>query len=1115
MDMYVDVEFSLHDDRCLDLEYLLLLSSTDQINLFDQSPSIVNSDLESTAMLTDSCEKYRTITYTSRLNLTQQPPPPPHSPPSLNISSTSTNHIQRYQQLTNKAILAVFTATILAWCYSSSFQTDADSWNKFMHLSNGNRPGKRVKDYLDVMYQNLPGVLGVDILSTQITGIVERMHPDVLFIGEADSENVKAACPDGYNWVGGCLKNKIELIRVSALVRETVPFQTFKVNTMVPVVGLKIGEWKLLGVYREWALCGDQTTKAKEQQVERLDDFVNYWLKVKTKCICVGDFNFDPFPGTEYQRGLEPIRSKVNDIILPAGWRQLVRGPTRHEAEQEPSLLDHIYVNQVDRTERTWNLQCSGYDHNLVGVRFKSKGVIFKSETFEFRDLKRVTPEMFQAAWEATNPGDIFNERDDPSEAVRIWEHKMLVTLEAVAPLQRVVTKPRQSEWFNKEHRELCDERDRRKKEADLYGTREAKNRYKSYRNHVTSVLKKAKFEWIRDHLTIEDSKKWWARVKKVAGMVKVSGDEMCIKGEDGKEIKTPAELAKYFNNYFKEKVVKLQSTLKVDREAVLDYAREYMADKGFENTPEFKFKTVGTGVINKTVKALKNTSAEGRDGISTLILKQFKGTIAPALRHIVNLSIRTGIYPSPWKTGLITPLPKSGDLSIPKNWRPVVINPAVSKVLEGILQKQLQSHMEEFDLFSPSQHAYRQHRSCESALLDLDTVIQKARNDGKVVALILTDMSAAFNLIKKEILLAQLQTYGFDVKSRKMVDSYLSKRKTKCRIKGCLSGEVELDSGVGEGSVLGPGFFICGMCSVSVVAKRTRLEMAEAGFWIDAYTLEFADDTSGIIVADDEAELHIAIHLMMDKFKHYFNSMGMCLNMSKCELIIFRSCRKEFTQTLPGGQEETNCVRLLGLFIDNSYKFVTHTEKVCQKLRFKVANLNRVRPYLTEKMAVMLTESLVISTISYMGTIYLRLPNNQRKVQRLLNLAARCVLKAGPRTHVEDMMTELYWLNTTNFWEYLLIMAMRRIKERLMLAKITFTEIFVVVNPALRNLRSSDLKVQWTRLNSHGVNSFAHNGCTAYNKYNLAPEWFEDEEFFKKQIKFRVFTQNQNGNVR
>ena len=844
-------------------------------------------------------------------------------------------------------------------------------------------------------------------------------------------------------------------------------------------------------------------------------DFVDYWLTVKCKCICVGDFNFDPFPGTEYQRALEQIRTCVNDVILPAGWRQLVRGPTRLEVGQEPALLDHCYVNRVDSTERTWNLDCSGYDHHLVGVRFKAKGVIFNAETFEYRNLSTVTAEQFQEAWDSINPEHIFEEKEDPSEVVSIWEHKMLVALEMVAPLQRVTTKPRKNDWFTKEHKEMCKNRDLMKKEADLYRTREAKNRYKVYRNQVTNKLKKAKFDWTRDHLTVDDSKKWWGRVKRLAGLVKADGEDMVIRTEDGRELTKPEELAEHFNNFFKDKVTKLQSTIKIDREAVVDYAREYMEEKGFEQAPEFTFNTVGTGVVNKIIKSLKNTSAEGRDKISTVLLKKFKGTIAPALRHIINVSIKTGIYPSPWKVGLITPLPKAGDLSLSKNWRPVVINTSASKVLERVLQQQLQQHMETHHIYSPSQHAYRCHRSTESALIDLDTLITKAKNEGKVVGLVLTDMSAAFNLIKKKILLAQLEIYGFDVKSRSMVGSYLSNRRTRCRIKGCTSGEVELDSGVGEGSVLGPGFFICGMCSVSIVAKRTRLELAELGFWIDAWTLEFADDTSGVLVCDDEAELQIAVHHMMEKFKHYFNSMGMCLNMKKCELIVFRSSRKEFELTLPGGQREVNSVKLLGLHIDNSYKFVTHTEKVCQKLRFKMANLNRVRPYLSEAKAKMITESLILSTISYMATLYLRLPTNQKKIQKLMNISARSVLKAHPRTHVVDLLRELYWLNATNLWEYQLICVLRRIRQGLMKAPISFEEIFIQKNPELRRLRGNDLRVQWTRMNSHGLNSFANNSCVAYNKYNLNTEMFLSEDSFKESVKFRIFTRCENGSIK
>ena len=112
---------------------------------------------------------------------------------------------------------------------------------------------------------------------------------------------------------------------------------------------------------------------------------------------------------------------------------------------------------------------------------------------------------------------------------------------------------------------------------------------------------------------------------------------------------------------------------------------------------------------------------------------------------------------------------------------------------------------------------------------MDLDTLVQKVRNEGRVVGMVMTDMSAAFNLIKKDILLPLLKRFDFDIKSCSLVDSYLTERKTRCRIKGEMSEIVTLDSGVGEGSVLGPVFFICGMVAVSMVAKQLPADRRRA----------------------------------------------------------------------------------------------------------------------------------------------------------------------------------------------------------------------------------------------------------------------------------------------
>ena len=53
---------------------------------------------------------------------------------------------------------------------------------------------------------------------------------------------------------------------------------------------------------------------------------------------------------------------------------------------------------------------------------------------------------------------------------------------------------------------------------------------------------------------------------------------------------------------------------------------------------------------VLKCIKALKNSNATGIDFIDTRSLKLVADLIAPALAHIINLSMKTGIYPKSWK---------------------------------------------------------------------------------------------------------------------------------------------------------------------------------------------------------------------------------------------------------------------------------------------------------------------------------------------------------------------------------------------------------------------------------------------------------------------------------
>ena len=91
-------------------------------------------------------------------------------------------------------------------------------------------------------------------------------------------------------------------------------------------------------------------------------------------------------------------------------------------------------------------------------------------------------------------------------------------------------------------------------------------------------------------------------------------------------------------------------------------------------------------------------------------------------------------------------------------------------------------------------------------------------------------DITAAFNSMSKEVLVPLMGKYGFDNQLKKLVNSYLTGRKTQCKVGDKMSEVIILNTGIGEGSVVGHNFFIMGMCLVSVIMKRVEQKLRSRG---------------------------------------------------------------------------------------------------------------------------------------------------------------------------------------------------------------------------------------------------------------------------------------------
>ena len=149
-------------------------------------------------------------------------------------------------------------------------------------------------------------------------------------------------------------------------------------------------------------------------------------------------------------------------------------------------------------------------------------------------------------------------------------------------------------------------------------------------------------------------------------------------------------------------------------------------------------------------------------DAFPTALLKECLNELIEPLTDIVNLSLQGAAVPAATKRALVTPLIKKVTLDPDnfKNYRPVSNLNFVSKVVEKVVAKRLLAHIQQNQLCSRFQSAYRTYHSTETALLRVHNDISSARDKKCMVVLVLLDLNAAFDTIDHNILLSRLRSH-------------------------------------------------------------------------------------------------------------------------------------------------------------------------------------------------------------------------------------------------------------------------------------------------------------------------------------------------------------------
>ncbi len=336
--------------------------------------------------------------------------------------------------------------------------------------------------------------------------------------------------------------------------------------------------------------------------------------------------------------------------------------------------------------------------------------------------------------------------------------------------------------------------------------------------------------------------------------------------------------------------------------------------------TPIFSFRPLTEPEVSKLLLSSHPTTCP-LDPIPSHLLQAISPTLLPALTHIINTSLLTGIFPTAFKQAQVIPLLKKPTLntSLLGNYRPVSLLPFVAKTLERVVFNQLSLFLSQYNKLDAKQSGFRSGHSTETALLSVTEALRIAKADSKSSVLILLDLSAAFDTVNHQILLSTLSSLGITGIPFRWFESYLTGRSFRVAWGGEVSKTHQLVTGVPQGSVLGPLLFSTYTTSLGPIIQAN-------GFSYHCY----ADDTQLYLsFQPDDPTVAARISGCLADISAWMKEHHLQLNMAKTELLVFPATptlQHDFTIQLGSSIiTSSTSVRSLGVIFDDQLTFKEH----------------------------------------------------------------------------------------------------------------------------------------------------------------------------------------------
>jgi hypothetical protein len=345
---------------------------------------------------------------------------------------------------------------------------------------------------------------------------------------------------------------------------------------------------------------------------------------------------------------------------------------------------------------------------------------------------------------------------------------------------------------------------------------------------------------------------------------------------------------------------------------------------------------TISRNGILQLLLKINPHKANGPDNVPGKFLKLCAHEIVEVFQILYQASLDQGTVPQDWKEADIVPLFKKGERSRAENYRPISLTSLSCKLLEHVVHSNIMTHFDNFDVLDDAQHGFRKKHSCISQLIiTLDDCANTLKNKEQTDAILL-DFSKAFDKVDHEGLLLKLEHYGIRSSLLLWIRSFLIGRTQKVLVDGAASSPTPVMSGVPQGTVLGPLFFLVYINDISKgLSNGTKIRL-------------FADDSLlyRTIKTPQDSEI---LQKDLDSLQIWEKTWKMEFHPGKCQLLkITNKIRPSIFHYKIHNQTilETNAAKYLGVVIDNKLTWKPHYSALVSKcnrtLSFIMRNLSK-----------------------------------------------------------------------------------------------------------------------------------------------------------------------------